>query len=52
MGNEGNGIPVEILDCDKFNKIIVQIPMYGLVRSYNVSNSFSMVYWEYLRCLY
>jgi len=51
VGNEGSGIPVELLECDKFDKIIVQIPMNGFVRSYNVSNSFAMIYWEYIRDL-
>lgn len=49
MGNEKDGVPLEILNCDKFDKIIVEIPSIGLGRSYNVSNSFSMVYWEYIR---
>jgi tRNA G18 (ribose-2'-O)-methylase SpoU len=49
LGNEGKGIPPEILNNVLIDKIIVEIPLYGLVRSYNVSNSFAMVYWEYMR---
>ncbi len=49
LGNEKNGIPKILLDSDKFEKIIVEIPNPGFVRSYNVSNSFAMIYWEYIR---
>jgi tRNA G18 (ribose-2'-O)-methylase SpoU len=49
LGNEQNGIPDEIINSDKFDKIIVEIPIIGFTRSYNVSNSFSMIYWEYIR---
>lgn len=49
LGNEKDGIPSELIQSDKFDKIIVEIPSPGFVRSYNVSNSFSMIYWEYIR---
>lgn len=49
LGNEKNGIPSELINSDKFDKIIIEIPMSGFIRSYNVSNSFAMIHYEYTR---
>lgn len=49
LGNEKDGIPLELIESDRFEKIIIEIPSPGYVRSYNVSNSFAMIYWEYIR---
>jgi tRNA G18 (ribose-2'-O)-methylase SpoU len=49
LGNEKDGIPLELIESDRFEKITVEIPSPGYVRSYNVSNSFAMIYWEYIR---
>jgi len=49
LGNEKDGIPTELINSSKFNKLIVEIPSPGFVRSFNVSNSFAMIYWEYIR---
>lgn len=51
LGNEQKGIPIELINSEKFKKIIVEIPMYGFIHSYNVSNSFAMIYYEYIRDL-
>lgn len=49
LGNEKDGIPIELINSSKFEKLIVEIPFSGFVRSFNVSNSFAMIYWEYIR---
>ena len=49
LGNEKDGIPTELINSSKFDKLIVEIPSPGFVRSFNVSNSFAMIYWEYIR---
>lgn len=49
LGNEKDGIPTELINSSKFEKLIVEIPSPGFVRSFNVSNSFAMIYWEYIR---
>ncbi len=49
LGNEKDGIPIELINSKKFDKIIIEIPIVGFVRSYNVSNTFAMIYWEYIR---
>ena len=49
LGNEKNGIPAELINSDRFEKLIVEIPSSGFVRSFNVSNTFAMIYWEYNR---
>jgi len=43
LGNEQNGIPRGILNCPDFEKIIVQLKMNDFVRSFNMSNTFSMI---------
>ncbi len=45
MGNEGSGIPDVLLK----NRLVVSIPQNGIVRSFNVSNAFSIVAYEYYR---
>ena len=53
LGNEGIGIPIELLNLRKETKetkdIIISIPQKGIVRSFNVSNAFSIVAYEYYR---
>lgn len=49
LGNEKDGIPSALIKSDRFEKITIEIPSPGYVRSYNVSNSFAMIYWEYIR---
>lgn len=49
MGSEDNGIPNELLDLP--GSLRISIPQFGVGRSFNVSNAFSMVAWEYYRIL-
>lgn len=46
MGSESNGIPPEILSEIEN---IVTIPQWGVGRSHNVANAFSMVAWEWAK---
>lgn len=47
MGSEDHGIPSELMDLP--NVLRISIPQFGVCRSFNVSNAFAMVAWEYYR---
>lgn len=47
LGNEGHGIPIDILNFQP--SIRVSIPQKGIGRSFNVANATSIVLWEYFR---
>lgn len=49
FGNEGHGLPPKVLNDYKENS--VRIPMWGKVRSHNLSNSVAIAVYEYLRKL-
>ena len=48
FGSEGDGLPEEILD-NKYIRESVRIPMNKDSRSINLSNSVSIITYEYLR---
>ncbi len=50
FGNEGHGLPPRVLR--DYAKTSVRIPMWGEVRSMNLSNSVAVAAYEYLRNLY
>lgn len=47
MGSESEGIPVEILS--RSDILTVSIPQWGVGRSFNVANAFSMIAWEWMK---
>lgn len=50
FGNEGYGLPPKVLS--DFKESSVRIPMWGEIRSHNLSNSVAIAAYEYMRQLY
>ena len=46
FGNEGDGIPDEILNSCRYK---IEIPQFGVLRSLNVSTAAGIVMYEYTR---
>lgn len=49
MGNENAGIPDDFLEYIREVGALVSIPQRGVLRSFNVSNAFSIVGWELIK---
>lgn len=48
FGNESFGIPKTLMDRFS-NKLIVEIPQMGVLRSFNVAASMNIVIWDYIK---
>lgn len=47
LGNETNGIPSEILSLkEELNGVILSIPQFGVIRSFNVGTAMAIVSWD------
>jgi tRNA G18 (ribose-2'-O)-methylase SpoU len=46
VGNETNGVPLEILQFFSGFSDIVEIPQRGVIRSFNVSNAMNIAVWD------
>jgi tRNA G18 (ribose-2'-O)-methylase SpoU len=47
FGNEGMGIPQEVIDATPTPREIISIPQRGVLRSFNVAAAASIVMWEF-----